>query len=180
MLVWDSVNWFHDSLGWWPTVWSKDPVWSVFCDVHKYLVVYVLCLVSEVVSAIFWICEHWRRQEQTGALWIQSPWFRNTLERCGFIYSQHQSFDLTSPYLFFTLRDPALPSSPTWHSSASPCSILHTLSAHPHPHAWLQASMHSLGLLSQSSSQDQKSCCPSLLNESNHLLMGWWMRCGPI
>ena len=161
MLVWAPLNQFHDPLGWWPTEWSKDPVWSVFQDVHKYLVVYVLCLVSEIVSAIFWIRKHWRRQEKAGALRIQSPCFGNMLERCSFISSQHHTFDLTSPRLFLILSDPALVSSSTWCSPRLPWASCTTPSARPHPRTGLQASTHSpalLGLIWQSSSQEPKPC----------------------
>lgn len=113
--------------GWWPAVWSKDPVSSAFCDIRKYLVVYILCFVSEIVSAIFWIRKHWRRQEKTGALWIWSPRLENMFERCGFIYSLYPSFYFTSHRLFLVLGDWASMSSSTGCFPASPGSLLHRL-----------------------------------------------------
>lgn len=138
MLVWAPLNPFHDPLGWWPTEWSKDPVWSVFQDIHEYLVVYVLCLVSEIVSAIFWIREHWRRQEKAGALLIQSPCFGNMLERCSFIYlfpAPYLRLDLSPPF-----PHPQWPSSRVIFHVMLPVSLEHPAPPSLQAHTFIQAS----------------------------------------
>lgn len=127
MLIWDPLNWFHDPLGWWPAMLSKDPIWSVFCDIHKYLVVYVLCLVSEIVSAIFWIRKHWRKQEKAGGLWSSHHVLETCLRDVALfipcpIALLYLSLPLPHPHWprFHVIFHVMLPSPPHAHSASPP------------------------------------------------------------
>lgn len=105
------------------------------CSVTStYLVVYGLCLVSEVIGAVFWVCEHWGRKESTDIL-------------CGWLrvwgQAQHGQFGF-SPELELIngcfLPIPFFPSLPSFFQRRFPCLLMQHPSKpswHPQP-VWTQ------------------------------------------
>lgn len=124
-----------------PPPWILWPTWVMIgsliqellpdpCSViSTYLVVYGLCLVSEVIGAVFWICEHWGRKESTDILCGWYPclrqgqfWFFPELELIIGCFLPIPFFP-SIPSFFFQRRFPCHlvqhPSKPSWHPQSA-------------------------------------------------------------